>query len=133
MRPIHSGWRSPDRDRTRHGIALRWRRASKPDGAAKLAPRNKKPPVIAGKIIMARIRFALLLVAPVVLVTASRPAHADDFYTGKTVSVVVGFSPGGGYDLYGRDLARYLRRHVPGNPTGLAPHVPGAGSLTAVR
>ena len=82
---------------------------------------------------MAHIRFALLLVAPVVLVTAPRPAPADDFYTGKTVSVVVGFSPGGGYDLYGRDLARYLGRHIPGNPTVLVQNMPGAGSLTAVR
>jgi hypothetical protein len=52
----------------------------------------------------------------------SHPAHAeDDFYSGKTIQVLIGFSSGGGYDLYGRTLARYLGRHIPGNPQVL-PH-----------
>jgi len=65
------------------------------------------------------------------------PAHtADavaDFYSGKTVRVLVGFSAGGGYDLYARTLARHMGRHIPGQPTLLPQNVPGAGSLKAVN
>ena len=42
---------------------------------------------------------------------------AEDVLRGKTVQVLVGFGPGGGYDLYARTLARYLGKHIPGNPT----------------
>ena len=59
------------------------------------------------------------------------PAAAD-FYRGKTVNVLVGFSVGGGFDLYGRALARHLGRHIPGNPTVVVQNMPGAGSLKSV-
>src|SRR5258708_38572608 len=64
------------------------------------------------------------------------PAAADpiaDFYSGKTVSVLIGFSPGGGYDIYGRTLARYMGRHIPGNPKLVPQNMPGAGSLKVVN
>jgi tripartite-type tricarboxylate transporter receptor subunit TctC len=62
------------------------------------------------------------------------PVHAQvDFYKGKTVTVVVGFSPGGGYDINARAVARHLGRHIPGNPTVIVQNAPGAGSLSAVR
>ncbi len=57
----------------------------------------------------------------------------DGFYKGRTVNIVVGFSPGGGYDTYARTLARHLDAHVPGNPRVIVQNMPGAGSLTAVR
>lgn len=60
-------------------------------------------------------------------------AAADDFYKGKTVNIVVGFSPGGGYDTYARTLARHIGNHIPGEPTVIVQNMPGAGSLTAVR
>ena len=64
----------------------------------------------------------------------SHPAHAeDDFYSGKTIQVLIGFSSGGGYDLYGRTLARYLGRHIPGNPQIVPQNMPGAGSLRATN
>src|SRR5579872_1825420 len=75
------------------------------------------------------INIATLMLAG--LITA--PAQADDFYKGKTVTIVVGFSPGGGYDVYGRGLARHLGAHIPGNPSILVQNMPGAGSLTSVR
>jgi tripartite-type tricarboxylate transporter receptor subunit TctC len=52
-----------------------------------------------------------------------------DFYKGKTVTIVVGFTPGGGYDIN----ARHIGRHIPGNPTVVVQNAPGAGSLSAVR
>jgi tripartite-type tricarboxylate transporter receptor subunit TctC len=61
-------------------------------------------------------------------------AHAQsDFYKGKTVTVVVGYSVGGGYDQYARALARHFGSHIPGNPTVLVQNMTGAASLTAVR
>ena len=60
------------------------------------------------------------------------PAAAQDavanFYHGKTLTIDVGSSVGGGYDTYARLLARFLGRHMPGNPTVLPQNMPGAGS-----
>lgn len=63
----------------------------------------------------------------------SQARAADDFYKGKTFTLVVGFSPGGGYDQYARVLGRYLPDHIPGKPSLIVQNMPGAGSLTAVR
>lgn len=53
----------------------------------------------------------------------------DSFYKGKTVRIVVGTSPGGGYDTYTRTIARHLGKHIPGNPAMLVENMPGAGFL----
>ena len=53
------------------------------------------------------------------------------FYKGKTVTIIVASSPGGGYDLYGRLLARFMSRHIPGNPQILVQNMPGAASNVA--
>jgi len=58
---------------------------------------------------------------------------AADFYKGKTVSIIIGFSPGGTYDLFGRMVARHMGKHIPGNPTVIAQSMPGAGSFTAAN
>src|SRR5262249_49532442 len=78
-------------------------------------------------------RLVLLLLA-LVLRTLVRPACAqDDFYKGKTITIVVGFSPGGGYDVNARAVARHIGKHIPGNPSVIVQNMPGAGSLTSVR
>ncbi|MFN3889666.1 MAG: Bug family tripartite tricarboxylate transporter substrate binding protein [Beijerinckiaceae bacterium] len=64
------------------------------------------------------------------LAAAQSPA---EFYKGKNVTIVVGFSPGGGYDIYARLLSRHIGRHIPGAPDIIVQNAPGAGSLTAVR
>jgi tripartite-type tricarboxylate transporter receptor subunit TctC len=65
------------------------------------------------------------------------PARAADpvaeFYAGKTLRVLVGFGPGGGYDLYARTLGRYLGKYLPGEPTVLVQNMPGAGSLKVLN
>jgi tripartite-type tricarboxylate transporter receptor subunit TctC len=78
--------------------------------------------------------FAALLAA-LLCVAVARNAAAQDsgFFSGKTITVVVGYSAGGGYDQYARMLARHLGRHIPGNPTIVVRNMPGAASLTAVR
>jgi tripartite-type tricarboxylate transporter receptor subunit TctC len=52
-----------------------------------------------------------------------------EFYRGRTVNVIVGYSSGGGYDTYTRILARHLGKHIPGNPAIVVQNMPGAGSL----
>lgn len=53
-----------------------------------------------------------------------------DFYRGKQVRLLIGYSAGGGYDTYARVLARHIGKHIPGNPTIVPQNMPGAGSLT---
>jgi tripartite-type tricarboxylate transporter receptor subunit TctC len=60
-------------------------------------------------------------------------APADDFYKGKTVTFVVGFSAGGGFDTYTRLIARHFGKHLPGNPTVVVENRTGAGSLIAAN
>jgi tripartite-type tricarboxylate transporter receptor subunit TctC len=77
---------------------------------------------------------ALLLMAWLGLATP--PANADaiaDFYKGKTLALVVGSSTGGGYDTMTRAIARFIGRHVPGNPTVVVRNMPGAGGITALN
>ncbi|MBX9741535.1 MAG: hypothetical protein K2X62_15780 [Beijerinckiaceae bacterium] len=64
----------------------------------------------------------------------TRPAVAQqDFYKGKTIILYIGFAPGGGYDYYGRLAARYLGKHIPGNPNIVPQNMPGAGSFVAAN
>jgi len=63
-------------------------------------------------------------------------AHADavaNFYKGKQINLIVGYGPGGGYDVYARLFGRHFGRHVPGKPTVVVQNMPGAGSLRAVN
>jgi tripartite-type tricarboxylate transporter receptor subunit TctC len=67
-----------------------------------------------------------------VLIAAIAPAQAElvaDFYRGKSVRMLIGYGPGGGYDIYGRLVAEFLPRHLPGNPIIVPQNMPGAGSL----
>ena len=65
----------------------------------------------------------------VVAVSGSRAQSPAEFYKGKTVDLYIGYSVGGGYDLYARFLARHMGKHIPGNPTVLPKNMEGAGSL----
>lgn len=68
-----------------------------------------------------------------VILSLSGAVAAEDFYNGKTVKIIVGFSPGGGFDTYSRAIARHMAKHVPGNPTMIVVNKPGAGSLIAAN
>jgi tripartite-type tricarboxylate transporter receptor subunit TctC len=57
----------------------------------------------------------------------------EDFYKGRTITLVVGSEPGGTYDLYGRTIARHLGRFVPGDPKVIVQNITGAGSYLAAR
>jgi len=66
---------------------------------------------------------------------AALPAQpsAQEFYKGKTIRFVVGFAPGGGYDLAARTVGRHMGKHIPGNPTIVVENMTGAGSLIAAN
>jgi tripartite-type tricarboxylate transporter receptor subunit TctC len=76
--------------------------------------------------------------APVALIALLGAASAqaqsvESFYRGRTVTLVIGYSVGGGYDLHGRLLARHLGKHIPGNPAFIVQNMPGGGSLRAAN
>ncbi len=85
---------------------------------------------------MPRLRsLALTCFSAVAATLASSSVSAQslaEFYRGKTVRVIVGFSSGGGYDQYARLLVRHMGRHTPGNPTYIVQNMPGAASLKSV-
>jgi tripartite-type tricarboxylate transporter receptor subunit TctC len=65
---------------------------------------------------------------------AALPAAAQsvaEFYKGKTIAILMGTGPGGSYDLYGRTIAAHLGKHIPGNPSIVVEHMPGAGGAVA--
>ena len=69
---------------------------------------------------------AALVAAPLVAAEAQTP---EEFYAGKTIDLYIGYSVGGGYDIYGRALAQHMSKHIPGNPTIVPRNMEGAGSL----
>jgi len=74
---------------------------------------------------------ALLAAAMLPLYVAPAVAQAD--FRGETISIQIGYGPGGGYDTYGRALAKHYGRFIPGNPSVIAKNMPGAGSLRAAN
>jgi tripartite-type tricarboxylate transporter receptor subunit TctC len=72
-----------------------------------------------------------LSVAAALTMAVPAPAQAQDFYAGKTITIIVGSDAGGGYDTYARLFARHLPRLIPGKPTVVVQNMPGAGSARA--
>ncbi len=73
------------------------------------------------------------IAAVAALAGAASAAGVSDFYKGRVVSLIIGYSVGGGYDAYARLLARYFGKHVPGEPTIVPQQMTGAGSLRAAN
>src|SRR6201746_885677 len=86
-----------------------------------------------------RLEFGMRRLLPAALAFAALstlPAFAqsvEEFYKGKSVNLAIGFSVGGGYDLYARHLARHMGKHIPGNPAIVPQNMAGAGSLRAAN
>jgi tripartite-type tricarboxylate transporter receptor subunit TctC len=81
-----------------------------------------------GVLFAATIGLALLI--------SARPltaAGVEDFYKARNVSIIIGYSVGGGYDTYARLLSRYLGDHIPGRPNVVPQNMPGAGSIKAAN
>src|SRR5262245_58712484 len=85
--------------------------------ARRLAMRKSSPSIIA----------ALVWLWPVV----SSAQTVEAFYRSKPITMLIGSAAGGGYDIYGRVLARHMPRHIPGNPNIIAKNMPAAAGLAA--
>src|SRR5262245_46202915 len=76
------------------------------------------------------VRSALVVLATIATLAAS-PTSAADYFAGKSIDLLIGAPPGGGYDIYARALPRHYGRHIPGQPTIVSKNMPGAGSARA--
>ncbi|HEY5607080.1 MAG TPA: hypothetical protein VIM38_01950 [Alphaproteobacteria bacterium] len=79
-----------------------------------------------------RALISILLSAAAIAAFAPAPARSQDpaaFYRNKTIDLQIGYSVGGGYDIYGRLVGQHMSKHIPGNPSIVPKNMPGAGSL----
>ena len=86
--------------------------------------------------IRAKVSGACAITSALIALGMAQPAPAagvEDFYKGKTISLIIGYSVGGGYDLYARLLARHMAKYIPGRPTIVPQNMTGAGSLRAAN
>lgn len=81
---------------------------------------------------MRRFTFFLALAFGLVMGSIST-AGAQEFFKGKTIRFVVGYSAGGSFDLYTRTIARHFSKHVPGDPTTIVENMTGAGGIIAAN
>ena len=82
---------------------------------------------------MWRVSFAIVALCAAGSGTAQGQQSVEDFYRGRKLDMVIGYSPGGTYDLYARLVARYLGHYLPGKPLIVPRNMPGAGSRTVVN
>src|ERR1700674_3580694 len=73
------------------------------------------------------------IIAVATMLAAVSPLKAADYFAGKTIELVVGAPPGGGYDIHARAVARHIVRHIPGNPAIVVKNMPGASSGKAAQ
>lgn len=80
------------------------------------------------------LRWLRAIAIALLLSTLAKPIFAQDsFYKGKTIRLIVGLAPGGGFDTYSRVIARHMGKHIPGNPTIVVENMPGAASLLSAN
>ena len=77
------------------------------------------------------LRVAIAMAAAGTTDTRAQQAQVAAFYHGRTVQAIVGYTPGSTFEIYLRAFIRHFGRHVPGNPSIIVQHMPGAGSLKA--
>jgi tripartite-type tricarboxylate transporter receptor subunit TctC len=78
-------------------------------------------------------KFAVVALAAMSFTQYARAESAEDFFKGKSMSLIVGYNPGGSYDVYSRLAASVLPKYLPGNPTIAVKHMPGVGSVKAAN
>jgi len=79
------------------------------------------------------IALATTLMGAFMAMLMPAPLKAADYFAGKTIELLVGAPPGGGYDIYARTVARHIGRQIPGNPAIVVKNMPGAGSAKAAQ
>ncbi len=78
-----------------------------------------------------RLATTCVLAGLIALAAPATSSSAGDYYAGKSIDLLIGAPPGGGYDIYARALARHYGRHIPGQPTIVSKNMPGAASARA--
>jgi tripartite-type tricarboxylate transporter receptor subunit TctC len=109
------------------GIAISSSRSTRTTGMLTLRRRSR--------IYSAAALFvsASALAATLAIPTPARAQSVAEFFTGKTINIYVGYSPGGSYDYYPRVFARHMGKYIPGHPNVVVQNMPGAGSLRAAN
>ena len=79
------------------------------------------------------MRIQVIVISVIIAIAGAGMSHAEDFYKGKTIRVIVGGSAGGGFDIYSRAMARHMGKHIPGNPALVVENMTGAGTLIAAK
>src|SRR5262245_24170423 len=79
------------------------------------------------RLVLPRLAATWLTATPMAAQTV------EEFYRGKSVTLVIGNGPGGGFDVFGRLLARHIGQYIPGSPSVVVQNMPGAGSLVAAN
>src|SRR5215475_14796395 len=75
------------------------------------------------------MRARIIALSMVTLLASFGAGHAQDYFAGKTLSVIAGFPPGGGVDGEMRVMTRYFAKYIPGNPLIIAKNMQGAGGI----
>jgi tripartite-type tricarboxylate transporter receptor subunit TctC len=129
-------------DPARRTASQPFARRAEPGGSVNLREKREGAIVspnmmrLRGKGTRMKLRSAARTLTVLLLFALASPSRGEDgelFYKGKTITIVVGYSPGGGYDQYARTLQRYFGRYLPGNPSVVVQNLPGAASMLAVR
>ncbi len=82
---------------------------------------------------MIRLAYPLPAMCLLMFVGAAQAQTPEAFYAGRTMRMIIGTAPGGGYDLYGRFLASHIGKHIPGRPNIVPVNMPGATSIVAAN
>jgi tripartite-type tricarboxylate transporter receptor subunit TctC len=78
-------------------------------------------------------KLEIFVLSAFIVIALDVPAGAQDFFKDKTLTFIVGYSPGGTYDQYTRLIARHINKHISGNPTRIVENMPGAGGIIAAN
>jgi len=86
---------------------------------------------LGGQVMKTRLLITSIFAASLIFASSAavRADAVGDFYKGKTISLLIGFGVGGGYDTYSRLLARHFGNHIPGKPSVVPRNMPGSGGL----
>src|SRR5262245_18663992 len=108
-----------------------WRPRRKPANARSMPEGAAVPHQLLFRFL---VRRAILAVAALLAAAGAAAAQpVEQFFARKTVTITIGYTAGGSYDLYGRMVARHLGKHIPGQPSVIAQNLPGAGRLKAAN
>jgi tripartite-type tricarboxylate transporter receptor subunit TctC len=94
---------------------------------------RKEEPVKTNRLALPLIFVTLVFLEPLSPLSREPLFAQANFYQGKTIRVIIGYQPGDNHDQWARFYARFLGRHIPGNPDFVAQNMPGAGSMIAAN